>query len=348
MMTYFLRPDLKELVDEMVSKRYVSVSEHPKAALRIYNYTAKAQYEKVWNEATLMCRGLILGRDNEVIARPFPKFFNLGEHEGPLPDGKPDIFDKADGSLGILYWIGDTPYLATRGSFVSDQARVGTEMLHEMQSAWGWFDRDLTYLFEIVYPENRIVVDYKDARSLILLDVLDKRGEHCAYKDCPFDQVLKYEFDEGVNLHWLPTRENAEGYVLRWRNGFRLKVKFDEYVRLHKILTECTSRKVWELLKNRESMDQFLEKVPDEFYVWFTEKVSQLKTEYMMIEEKAKVAREKVTHLPRKEAALFLNTHYKPVVSIVFAMMDGKDYSDKIWRMIKPGPETPFNPNGEC
>ena len=30
-----------------------------------------------------------------------------------------------------------------------------------------------TYLFEIIYPENRIVVDYGDYKGLVLIDVID-------------------------------------------------------------------------------------------------------------------------------------------------------------------------------
>lgn len=37
----------------------------------MYNYTAKAQYDKLWNEVTLQCRGLILDGDGNVVARPF-------------------------------------------------------------------------------------------------------------------------------------------------------------------------------------------------------------------------------------------------------------------------------------
>ncbi len=49
-----------ELLKKMQSEGFVMMQKHAEADLYIYNYTPKAQYDKVWNEITLMCRGLIL------------------------------------------------------------------------------------------------------------------------------------------------------------------------------------------------------------------------------------------------------------------------------------------------
>ncbi len=70
-----------------------------------------------------------------------------------------DVYEKMDGSLGILYWIDDKPFLATRGAFESEQAIKGTELLRKHQNL-NKLNRNYTYLFEIIYPSNRIVVDY--------------------------------------------------------------------------------------------------------------------------------------------------------------------------------------------
>jgi RNA ligase len=87
------------------------------------------------------------------------------------------VFDKMDGSLGILYPTSQGMAVATRGSFTSEQALKATEILHEKYPEWAqitydwfrsnfdanWYEVNYTDLVEIVYPENRIVVDY--ARS---------------------------------------------------------------------------------------------------------------------------------------------------------------------------------------
>ena len=79
----------KELLQEMINEKLVSVQKHPQADLFIYNYTPKVQYDKLWNEITLNTRGLILDSQMNIVAKPFGKFFNLEEHQAneipPIP-----------------------------------------------------------------------------------------------------------------------------------------------------------------------------------------------------------------------------------------------------------------------
>lgn len=171
----------KQLLKEMVEQHYVSVQKHPEAPYFIYNYTQKAQFDKVWNEVTIACRGLILDESGKVIARPFDKFFNSEETPDKIPQNTTfKAYDKMDGSLGILYELPDkTPAIATRGSFLSEQALRGTtifmESLDKLDRNWHrlFNVEKMTYLFEIIYPENRIVVDYKGARKLVFLGARD-------------------------------------------------------------------------------------------------------------------------------------------------------------------------------
>lgn len=112
-----------DALEEMVSSGYVRMKKHPERPLYIYNYTAKAQFEYMWNEVTMLCRGLILDENYKIVARPFTKFFNYGEVANEVIPSLPfEVYDKMDGSLGILYWWNDRPYIATRGSFMSEQA----------------------------------------------------------------------------------------------------------------------------------------------------------------------------------------------------------------------------------
>src|SRR5262249_36061422 len=120
--------------------------------------------------ATLSCRGLITDEAGTIVARPFQKFFHLAQME-TLPDEPFEVYEKLDGSLGILYWLGEKPYMATRGQFDSRQAQVATRLLQRYDLPA--LDRRLTYLFEIIYPENRVVVNYGDRRELVLLAVIE-------------------------------------------------------------------------------------------------------------------------------------------------------------------------------
>lgn len=152
---------------------HVRAQSHPTKPLTILNYTEKAQFERAWNKTTLTCRGLIVHQDHPtVLARPFPKFFNHDEPEAADigRTGPVTVTDKLDGSLGILYHDGDDWAVATRGSFNSVQARHATELYrHHYADRWRP-DPALTYLFEIVFPANRIVVDYGEVDVTAVFD----------------------------------------------------------------------------------------------------------------------------------------------------------------------------------
>jgi len=261
----------KELLQQMLDERFVSVQKHPDADLFIYNYTAKAQYDRVWNEITLQSRGLILDADYNIVARPFKKFFNIEEHPvDEIPGGEFEVYEKVDGSLGILYWQNDKPYISTRGSFTSVQAAQATEILHNnYPHTFNRLNRDATYLFEIIYPENKIVIDYGDKTDLVLLAVIDNNtGDDLPLPDIGFPVAKSYSGLNDLAALKSLEEENKEGFVVKFNNGLRVKVKFSEYLRLHKIVTGVSNLVIWEHLAEGRSFDDLLDKVPDEFYEW--------------------------------------------------------------------------------
>lgn len=346
---------------ELIEQGYISERKHPSQAYFIYNYTAKTQYDRVWTKDTLNCRGLILDGHGNIIARPFEKFFNLEEYEynshlGMLPPFKRfDVYEKLDGSLGILYHLPNgEPRIATRGSFESEQAKVATEILKEKYSHIH-FKRGLTFLFEIIYPQNRIVIDYGNKRDLVLLAVRNtETGEdwsHEALED--FCQQTRLPLVQRYGMRCILSQvkniqqENREGYVIQFNTGLRVKVKFAEYVRLHKILTGVSTKTIWELLRNNQPIDQIIEKVPDEFYSWFMDQVDELKRKHYLIEVVSKTL---ISILPTlteaKECGILSETAKKiqkhKYHSVVFAMWRGKPYKDIIWKMIRPEYKKPF------
>jgi len=330
----------KELLQKMINERLVSVQKHPEANLFIYNYTPKAQYEKLWNEVTLQCRGLILDSEMSVISKPFGKFFNLEEHPpGGIPNLPFDVFEKLDGSLGILYWVGDKPYIATRGSFTSEQAKHATDILYKKYShTFRLLDKNSTYLFEIIYPENRIVIDYGKMDDLILLSVIDNETREERIEQIGFPIVKSFDgIKDFRKLRDLPD-SNKEGFVIRFSNGFRVKMKFAEYVRLHRIITQCSNVAIWEHLKDGLPFDELLERVPDEFNNWLKQTEKEFRNKYNAIVETCKNSYQ--TFPTRKETAEYFKT--QPYQSILFAMLDGKSTDRIIWKMIKPIYSKPF------
>lgn len=333
-------------LQKMIDDKYISVQKHMTENLFIYNYTQKAQFDKVWNDETIMCRGLIMDKNNNVVARPFPKFFNVDEALATgdtLPLENFTVTDKLDGSLGIMYWIGDKAYIATRGSFNSEQAVVANDILEKKYKDI-MLDKDFTYLFEIIYPTNRIVVDYGDMRDLVLLAVVHtETGKEVNIKNYQdiFPIVKIYDGIKDINKLKDMQEDNREGFVIQYESGKRYKIKFDEYVRLHRLVTGVNARSIWDLLRYEQDFDDLLDRVPDEFYKWVEDTRGQLELDFMVIETKAWDLYKEVKDYPtRKDQALRLMPHVER--SIVFSMLDNRDYKEIIWKMVKPSAELPF------
>lgn len=321
---------------------FVVRQNHPKADLFIYNYSPKAQYERVWNEVTLNCRGLIMDGAMNVVARPFQKFFNLGEQENQhIPNESFEVYEKMDGSLGILYWHNNQPFIATRGSFTSDQSVKANAILQEKYShVLPLLNPDKTYLFEIIYPENRIVVDYGSTEDLVLLSVVDiATGLEETLPDVGFPIVKRYSGINDINQLQALEENNREGFVIRFADGLRYKVKFKEYIRIHRIITQVSNISIWEYLRAGNTLDELLDRVPDEFYSWVKKTNADLLSAYAEIENTARAEFKDLGD--RKETALYFQQCSYP--AILFSMLDKRDYSDAIWKMLRPTFSKPFS-----
>jgi RNA ligase len=330
----------------LVDAGYLTARPHPTADLVIWNYTPKCQFERYWTPETLMCRGLITTSTGGIVARPFPKFFNLSEHQEDLPLEPFTVTTKMDGSLGILYFVDGSPQIATRGSFTSEQAIRATAMLERYRAFE--FVPYYTYLFEIIYKQNRIVCDYGDMEDIILLAVINtKTGREYDIHDdvwCdmwPFPVVKRYDGIKDIEQLRAIQEENAEGFVIRFESGLRLKLKFAEYTRLHRLITQVNARVIWDLLRNNQPFDELLERVPDEFYTWVKQTRANLLAQYLQIQYDSTLVYEQVTGMVTRKAQAAIITR-APYPGVTFAMLDKKPYEEAIWKMLRPQAERPF------
>jgi T4 RnlA family RNA ligase len=308
---------------------------HPTLPLTIWNYSQQTQYEGKWDGITLQCRGLVTDDKGVVVARPFKKFFNM-EEEKHISTQDFEVYEKMDGSMGILFMYGGEWIFASRGSFTSEQAIKGRELLNR-------YDLDLlspgyTYLFEIIYDANRIVVDYafEDVVLLGCIEITDG-GEidiHNKYYTTHFNVVKKYDGISDYSTLKGMIKNNAEGFVICFSNGDRMKIKGDEYLRLHKIMTEISTKSVWECLMQGDDIYKLLEDIPDEFFDKIEEYVDKLESEYMLIEAKCLSTFNQHAELSKKEFAEQVKWNKYP--GILFRMYNNKNYSEAIWKIIKP------------
>lgn len=318
---------------------------HPTLPLTIWNYSEKVQFENLWDEVTLMCRGLVTDNEGNMVAIPFQKFFNIEENRF-TPTENFEVYEKMDGSLGIVFWYQGQWIVATRGSFTSDQAIKATEILNKYNKDIMF--RHLTFCFEIIYPENRIVLDYGDDEKLVLLGTFDKDGKEVdidMWSQYGFDVVKKYDGIKDFKELKSMIKDDQEGFVVRFTNGDRIKVKGVEYLRLHKIMTNMSTTAVWECLKNGDDIETILKDVPDEFYKKIKDYVRDLRYAHFQISERAGKLHDgfrygkyndKDPEPTKKEFAEFVLKQQKVLQPVMFAMWDKKNYDEIIWRIIRP------------
>lgn len=217
------------------------------------------------------CRGLKFDPNGKIIARPFHKFFNLGEKR--LPKDEPwdiphVVLDKLDGSMIHPAIVADQIVFMTRMG-VSAQSKqawdvAGPEVkgLCQDMIAAGY-----TPVFEFTSPENRVVLAY-DKPQLTLLAI--RKMTTGAY--LPHDEIARIAATHVVPLvtsfgtvedvadFWSRARalQEVEGYVVAFDTGHRLKIKADAYVLRHKALAGLAFEKNLLAWVARDAVDDVL------------------------------------------------------------------------------------------
>lgn len=342
-----------ELLDAAIAAGFIERFRHPNLPLTLFNYTERVQYEGKWDAASLACRGLIVHDDQTVVARPWPKFFEykpVGGQHGPVDlDAPAEVLDKLDGSLGILYRAGDQWAVATRGSFTGMQATHATDLYRDRYADLWSPDPDVTYLFEIVYPDNRVVLDYGDTDDLILLGA-SRIADGSAI---PLEAITHWpgrraDTKPATSLRAalaLPPQENAEGTVVTiLGTGLKLKVKQRDYVLRHRMVTGMSVLAVWEYLASGRGIDGLITSghLPDELHDWARETIGELDKRYQALRSAAVdahtdiMARLSPTHSRKDYAAE--TAKYPQLRGFLFSLADGRDdkFDAALWKAIRP------------
>lgn len=354
---------------------HVTRKAHPSLPLSILTYTRECQYGHIWTPVTMRCRGLIVDDDADiVVALPFPKIFVTAMHgvhdfAPPLPAEPFEIFQKADGSLIIVFHYDNRWHAASKGSFISEQAQWAQARLDAADLSG--LDPQLTYLAEAIYPANRIVVDYGQREELMLLaayrpaDGTEEPLSTVAPHWKPIGPVVRsWGLSDDLNeLEQLAaasaTLDRAavdgteeEGYVIRFASGQRAKIKLAAYLTLHKLFTGTNERTIWEVLASGQDPAVLFDQVPDEFADWARTVADQQRAEHKRIVDEALQAyADVIADLPadpdRKTFAL--KAVKSPLKSALFLLHDsrGQAVSDWAWKQIKPRGDKPFKNDEE-
>jgi RNA ligase len=341
-------------IRDLESRKLVTVRPHPTADLAIVNYTDHAQHGWLWDAHPLLleCRGLILDPAGTVVAKGFKKFFGTSQHPSVSLDrlatlGEPEITEKLDGSLAILYPYQGLFGIATRGSFVSEQAIAGTAL---WVRRYARIEPDLgpyTYLFEFVGPTNRIVVRYP-REELVLIGLVEPgtglelpwARVRAEAERLGFPLARTYEEPwQGLAGRPVP---NFEGYVLHWPDhGVRAKIKLEDYLRLHRIVSSLSEKSVWEALKDGTA-GSLRDQLPEEHHAWFDGVAGSLARVH---EDHARYVREtlaRVAHLDprvREERARIARAFAQEPAATrpaLFRALEHDDWERELWKVLEP------------
>lgn len=360
----------KHVWDEAFAGKYINKQVHPTLGFEIYDYSQICQFDRFWNPATLAARGLIVDAATlEVVSRPLGKFFNHNEVDAPadLMSGAVVVTDKADGSMGISYPAADGGLnISTRGSFASEQAQHATARYRELYHGKWEPNPEYTYIWEIIYPTNRIVLNYGDLDDLILIARVHTASgvsePASAASEWLWRTVEAFTFDTFADVLAAEPRENAEGFVVHFLDSdTRVKIKQADYVHLHRIITGASSRRIWEMLAAGNDLDAWLKDLPEEFINYVETTRDALLANHAGV--RAEVERLYVEIVERlgagfsqKDFAALVKEQDKQYHGLLFSRHSGGRFderaeqkiSDSIWKMIQPEFEKPFwNLNGK-
>lgn len=197
-----------------------------------------------------------------IVARSFNRFFNIGEMDETswceLKDSLVfpiDVFVKENGFLGLVSWDKQEQklFISSKTVVRGDFARwfegilrksVDMEKLEEYVKEY-----DVTFAFEVIDIVNDPhIVEYQESK-VVLLDIIKNQEEECCVDYAVLRSVAGKigaeckklyvtldnwgEFEEFVDR--AKKMEDLEGFVTVDRNGYRLKIKTNWYLKWRKV-----------------------------------------------------------------------------------------------------------------
>jgi RNA ligase len=303
-------------------------------------------------------RGIKFDASGRLLARPYHKFFNLNEREETLAHridwSRPHrVLEKLDGSmvhpamlrgnLVFMTMLGTTDIAKQAFAFAMEHPSIDYRgFCHEL------LELNLLPIFEWCSRANRVVIDYPQP-MLVLTGVRARTsGRYATYQAmldhaAPFRVPVVNSWDTSIVdidafIEHTRALKNCEGYVVAFEDGTRIKLKADEYARIHRAKERLLREKDVVALIAQGKDDDVIGNLPDEDAAAIRDFAAALRSG---IAEKARGLKADVEDASRrvggdrKRFAVEYASKLDPrIKGISFAVFDGANPVDQILAMI--------------
>jgi RNA ligase len=325
--------ELMESLEWRMAQGLIRRQKNEDGSLLIHNYTEHCQYGGHWDNVTLQARGLVTTPQGHVVARPFQKFFNIGERHCPaIPANDTyEVFEKIDGSCIIAFHYNGKWRMVTRGSFNNVYIDYASRFLDGLEA----FPQHWTIIFEVCLPSTLDpmprVVNHEPGLYLL--------GGRDLYNgtDLEYDRLAQYwdgrcvQRFNGRSIDDLMREKHdlvgAEGWVVRWFGGLRMKVKGSWYLALFRAVSDLSEKRIKELMV-KTGIDDVVAEFPEELRDEAETLAGAIKERFVARRgEVLKVFTEINTPI-RKDFALKAVQH--PDRDLLFLLYDGASIDEKL------------------
>ena len=240
------------------------------------------------------CRSVVIDTKNNCLALvPFRKFRNLNEGKGcmladiqeRLKKAKHvEISEKLDGSMMSARWYDGKLLMASSQALnpgtswrLADAIRMFYEDLHYTEMLM--LNPEKTFIFEYISKKDAHVVQY-DQEGLFLIGMrcVDDVFAGIGGMEFSYESIIKTAQKYGIpttkifnkTLDQVLTElddkkaNEAEGFVVDI-DGFKVKVKYNDYVSMHKMLTKLGSVNCIIRAIADDTYDDLLSKIPEAY-----------------------------------------------------------------------------------
>ena len=346
---------LQNGLDSLSNEFGIKIKNYPDEGIAILNYSMidSPKYHPIVRE----CRSLIIENKYpyNIVSRSFDRFYNYSECPDTNKFNFKDavILDKIDGSLINVYYFNGKWHISTKGTAFGEAETVtgikyrdlvlsvfDIDIYKDILYPFNVDIKDLTFIFEVVSPHNRIVTPYKKT-DLYLIGVRNKKtGIEFVYDHLQlWAETLDVKVPEIFNFNdynllvdrFREVSAFTEGYVcVDYNNNHRLKIKNPAYVNIHHIRDNGTlsSNRIVGLVWDGEE-EEYLAYFPEdrEFFAPYINAMEKLVVDIEDIYNKYKNIES------QKEFALTIkDLSYK---SLLFQLRAGRSIDDVLLNVSK-------------